>query len=90
MHMRCEKCGAVYQHEILTQWGKLKETDGYGPRAACVQLVDNPGAPLPRKTDGRVEDKPAQEWCGGSLETVPVTVPRTVADLSPITEGRTS
>lgn len=53
---RCVDCGAVWPDEVSKDWGRHKETNGYGPRPRCVALV-----PVRDRRDG------AQQVCGGEL-----------------------
>lgn len=52
----CARCGEKYSKDVVEQWGRTKETSGYGPQPKCVELVDRPGTP-----EGTLE------VCGGQL-----------------------
>lgn len=69
------RAGKFYPIEHVTQWGRTKQSDGYGPRPCCTALVPNPYAP--KAPDGST---PLQV-CGGEL------VARDVPDAEITTRG---
>lgn len=57
--MECTRCGAQQGDESRKDWGKTKETVGYGRNHVCVELVPN-GL---YASNGEA----ALEVCGGTL-----------------------
>lgn len=84
MHYVCSRCEAVHPKEHGSQWGKTKESDGYGPRAICTALVPNGVRSLDPQR-GMIE---GMQVCGGDLALVAETtaaVSRKVRAVRPIT-----
>jgi len=57
--LECANCGTQYPGDLAKQWGRTKETTGYGAQMCCVALVPN-GLKAPDGSE-------AQEVCRGTL-----------------------
>lgn len=72
--LECVSCGAQYAPNLRDQWGKTKETSGYGSLVRCVALVPFDSA---RKDD-------ALQCCGGMFAVVDRKAPKFMK-LTPLT-----
>lgn len=39
MHYKCADCGATYDGDLRQNWGRTKETSGYGPQMVCINVT---------------------------------------------------
>lgn len=62
--LTCNRCGTNWPDELEESWGQTKETEGYGPEACCVALVEDKRAKPTEKGD-----RPLQV-CRGRLRYV--------------------
>ena len=76
--LECASCGTQYPADLKKQWGKTKETAGYGPTICCTALVPQSGNP--DDTDG------PREVCLGVLGAIDATAPAKLVTLNPIGE----
>ena len=59
MSLRCRNCGAVWPDELEAEWGRNRESSGYGESPKCVKLVTDRRTNAGQLCAGRLMDSTA-------------------------------